>query len=327
VWLLLIQQIMAPASSPLLSPQALLDHDRRPLPRDWSTPGRVREAYEGNRAILPELKIFGWLHFHQALANALRPDIHRNTYEIHYVLSGKLDWWIGDRAYEIRAGQAVIIRKGDLHGARDNVLQPCQKFWLRVNLDEPLPGLGAAETRRLKKIIDEELSHVIAITPRVLDVFQQLLEEHRNPSKMSELVCRSLLHIILAFVARHSGDLPQPVDESERKISYAIRKVLTHILECEQTEERPPTVSSLAEVANMSEGAFRRRFEQEVGFTPLGYMNYRRIERSKAMLRAGRTVTEVAFDLEFSSSQYFATVFKKITGMTPSEFVVRPSAP
>jgi AraC-like DNA-binding protein len=294
---------------------------------DWSTPGRIREAFENSRAIIPELKIFGWLHFYHALPNALRPDIHRNTYEIHYILSGRLNWWIGERVYEIRAGQAVVIRKGELHGARHNVLQPCQKFWLRVNLDDPLPGLGAAETGRLKKIIDEQASHVIAISPRVLDVFQQLLEEHRNPSKMSELVCRSLLHIILAFVARHSGDLPQPIDESERKISYVIRKVLTHILECDQTEERPPTVAALAEVAHMSEGAFRRRFEQEVGFTPLGYINYRRIERSKTMLRAGRTVTEVAFDLEFSSSQYFATVFKKITGMTPSEFVGRPSAP
>jgi AraC family transcriptional regulator, L-rhamnose operon regulatory protein RhaS len=316
---------MSKHSPPPRSPAVVLAKSTVPLLDEWSTPGRTREAYEGATALIPELKIFGWIHFHQALPNALRADVHRNTYEIHYLLSGKLDWWIEDRHYEIRAGQAVIIRAGELHGAKHDVLQPCQKFWLRVRLDEPLPGLDPEDTRKLKERIDSMDSHVISMSPRVVGAFQQLLDEHRHPGPMSDLVCRSLLHIILAFVVRHSQDRPKPAEESERRVSHPIRKVLHRILECEQQEERPPTVCELAEVAGMTEGAFRRRFEQEVGFTPLGYLNHRRIEHSKRLLRLGRSVTEVAYELEFSSSQYFATVFKKITGMTPTRYLEDPS--
>lgn len=41
----------------------------------------------------------------------------------------------------------------------------------------------------------------------------------------------------------------------------------------------------------------------------------------------GKTVEEAAYELHFSSSKYFATLFRRITGVTPSEFKLRDSQP
>ena len=50
-------------------------------------------------------------------------------------------------------------------------------------------------------------------------------------------------------------------------------------------------------------------------------MTRKEIERAQALLLGGdHTVTNVAFGLGFSTTQYFATVFKRYTGQTPTGF-------
>jgi AraC-like DNA-binding protein len=47
----------------------------------------------------------------------------------------------------------------------------------------------------------------------------------------------------------------------------------------------------------------------------------RKIEKSKELLeKEGASVTDVAYAVGFSSSQYFATVFKRCTNLKPSEW-------
>jgi AraC-like DNA-binding protein len=55
-----------------------------------------------------------------------------------------------------------------------------------------------------------------------------------------------------------------------------------------------------------------------MGMAPGAWYTRRRIERAQERLReGGRAITEVAHELGFSSSQHFATVFKRHTGLTP----------
>ena len=53
----------------------------------------------------------------------------------------------------------------------------------------------------------------------------------------------------------------------------------------------------------------------------MDYLARLRVRRAKALLRNGRLpVTRIAFDLGFSSSQYFATFFKRFAGFTPTAY-------
>ena len=54
--------------------------------------------------------------------------------------------------------------------------------------------------------------------------------------------------------------------------------------------------------------------------TPREYINQLKIREAKKLLKEGRSVTEVALELGFSSSNYFAVLFKKITLYTPTEY-------
>jgi len=285
--------------------------------------GQLHEVFEGEQLLLQEMDILGRINFHEALPHALHPDIHPDTYEIHYLLRGDLSWWVEDSTYKFGAGTALIVRAGERHGAWGDVLQPCHKFWTRVRLGQggPMPGLGVEDSLAIKQALDEGPRNVRVKPDAIVPVFERLLEEHRRPSSVSPLICRSLLHILLAYLTRAIRHGDSLVDGSEQRFTYPVHRALQFIREREGEGDFSFHVADLAKVARMSEGAFRRRFADEVGFTPVGYLNYRRIGRSKRMLAKGMSVTEVAHSLCYCSSQYFATVFRKFTGMTPSEFL------
>lgn len=62
-------------------------------------------------------------------------------------------------------------------------------------------------------------------------------------------------------------------------------------------------------------------FKQSTGYTIIHYLTRIRVESSrKALLSIGRPITEIALACGFESSSYFCKVFKKATGLSPSEY-------
>ncbi len=84
---------------------------------------------------------------------------------------------------------------------------------------------------------------------------------------------------------------------------------------------RPLEVAQLARAALMSTAHFSRQFRAAYGETPYSYLMTRRIERAKALLRAGElTVTEVCLEVGCSSLGSFSASFTQITGETPTAY-------
>ena len=84
---------------------------------------------------------------------------------------------------------------------------------------------------------------------------------------------------------------------------------------------QPLDIAGLARDALMSPGHFSRSFRAAFGQTPHAYLMTRRIERAKALLRRGDlSVTEVCFEVGFSSLGSFSSRFAEVTGVTPSEY-------
>lgn len=90
---------------------------------------------------------------------------------------------------------------------------------------------------------------------------------------------------------------------------------------------RPLDVEGLARGAHMSAGHLSRQFKLAYGESPYRYLMTRRIERAMALLRRGdRNVTEVCFEVGFSSLGTFSTRFAELVGMPPSVYREREAA-
>jgi AraC-like DNA-binding protein len=81
------------------------------------------------------------------------------------------------------------------------------------------------------------------------------------------------------------------------------------------------SVATLAGLARLSPHHFCRAFKRSFGIPPHRYHMMRRIERAKILLmQQARSVTDIGLDLGFSETSSFSTLFRRLTGQTPSEF-------
>jgi transcriptional regulator GlxA family with amidase domain len=83
---------------------------------------------------------------------------------------------------------------------------------------------------------------------------------------------------------------------------------------------RPLDVSAMARTALMSTAHFSRKFRAAYGETPYSYLMTRRIERAKALLRQGTSVTETCIAVGCTSLGSFSSRFAEIVGETPSQY-------
>jgi AraC-like DNA-binding protein len=84
---------------------------------------------------------------------------------------------------------------------------------------------------------------------------------------------------------------------------------------------QPLDIPSLAAVANVSEAHFIRTFKATFGETPHRYLQRRRVERAMSKLvETERSVTDICFDVGFTSLGTFSRTFHDIVGRTPSEY-------
>ncbi|HTW18735.1 MAG TPA: helix-turn-helix transcriptional regulator [Mycobacteriales bacterium] len=86
---------------------------------------------------------------------------------------------------------------------------------------------------------------------------------------------------------------------------------------------QPLDVSAMARAALMSAGHFSRKFRAAYGETPYSYLMTRRIERAKALLREGMSVTDTCFAVGCTSLGSFSSRFTEIVGETPSQYRAR----
>lgn len=82
----------------------------------------------------------------------------------------------------------------------------------------------------------------------------------------------------------------------------------------------PLGVPAIAAAANMSAAHFSRKFRAAYGETPHSYLMTRRIERAKALLRQGTSVTDTCAAVGCPSLGSFSSRFAEIAGETPSQY-------
>lgn len=81
------------------------------------------------------------------------------------------------------------------------------------------------------------------------------------------------------------------------------------------------TLDELAEITSLGRRSFERRFKQATNNSVLAYIHRVKIEAAKRSFESSRkNINEVMFDVGYTDTKAFRTIFKKITGLTPVEY-------
>jgi len=307
----MIKPARAPGTGPAADPWTL----------STGRPGYERETFEGQTQLLPELDILGWLRFHTTLSGGLKADRHEGKYEILYMVRGHLRWWVEQEQHEFSTGRVFIIRPGELHGGDEGSLQPCEHYWLRIKFPPrgALPALTVAETAQLRDAYERLAYRTFNASTEVHEFFERLHEEHRRPpSPLSILMARSTLHALLVAIIR-DHDQHSQLARQKPLVTWRVRRTLEWLES--QLDQPDVRLDSVAENVGLSPAGLRARFKAETGYTLHEYLLHRRFEEARRRLvETTEDITTIAHSLGFSSSQYFATAFRRHMGITPGEY-------
>src|ERR1700704_6590570 len=108
-----------------------------------------------------------------------------------------------------------------------------------------------------------------------------------------------------------------------REVENLNRRLLRARDAMDRAYAEPLDVRAVAAVAHISEAHFSRSFRAVFGETPHRYLQRRRVERSMFLLReTDRSVTDICFDVGFTSRGTFSRTFREIIGESPSDYRV-----
>jgi len=106
-----------------------------------------------------------------------------------------------------------------------------------------------------------------------------------------------------------------------REVEEFNRRLLRARDAMDRAYAEPLDVRAVAAVAHISEAHFIRSFRVVFGETPHRYLQRRRVERSMFLLReTDRSVTDICFDVGFTSRGTFSRTFREIVGEAPSHY-------
>lgn len=130
------------------------------------------------------------------------------------------------------------------------------------------------------------------------------------------LLLQILSEMSLSTIRNYSEGL---LDKERKEPSSDISKAITYI---HSHYREKITLEMLCKVTFMSKQMLIRHFRQETGKTPITYLTDLRLNLSKQMLQVNReaNIKEVCAEFGFEDQCYFSRMFRKYTGLSPSEF-------
>ena len=134
------------------------------------------------------------------------------------------------------------------------------------------------------------------------------------------LAAESLANLLAVHLIRHVS-APRRLERGRDGVlpRGRLRAVVEYI---EEHLDASPTLEQMAAVARLSAYHFARQFKAATGLPPHQYVILRRVERAKQLLQGGvdLSLAEVATDAGFSDQSQFSYHFKRLVGVTPSQF-------
>lgn len=265
---------------------------------------------------LPGCPVLGRVRWRRAW----KQDVHRHPglHEVHVFPRSAQRFRIDEHIVDVPANHALVIAAGRAHGPLSGAVNAGECLWLQLRLDPRSFCTELPDTDRRHVIADIKRcarAGVLPLTDAGIAAFRSLVACHDR----SGVHQRHLAHAALIEAITHLCMALAPVEQEvgpglSEPIAAAVMR-----MRCEVGQEVP--LPDLAAAAGLSQRAFHQRFVRETGFTPGNFRTRCRIDWAQEVLRESRaSITNIALEAGFPSSQYFATVFRRYVGCSPHEF-------
>lgn len=245
------------------------------------------------------------------------PQAHfHDKHELYFLGRGGVKYLIGSDIYLLEPGDMIFVPKGAFHQTGWYKNELAERILLVFDDDfagaEYLPYLNALKKNKLIRIRPDKLYLFKEIFTKIEKEDQQKEPGYRE---MEQAYLRQLLILIDRYRAAEKG---AELSDTYRLIQEAATYISKHY-------SNDLSLSFLAKKYALSPSRFSKLFKEVTGVGLSAYINMTRITAAEKLLtEQKRSITQVAEECGFNDSNYFAAVFKKLKGITPKKYSMRP---
>ncbi len=147
----------------------------------------------------------------------------------------------------------------------------------------------------------------------IKELFEKLLDTWEEKGPNYEFMTGTLLRQLFICISQNNK-----MQSKNYAISLKIDSVIEYM---RQNIDRKVTLEELSQSVGLSRFYLSKTFKDATGYPIIMYFNKMKIDRAKELLIEGnKKIKEVADELGYTNEFYFSRIFKKIEGLSPSEF-------
>lgn len=247
-----------------------------------------------------------------------------DSLRIFYVIEGKFEWIIDKQTHILYPGELAVILPGQNFGGGKGFLDIGTLAWVNIRIAklEPNGNLQLGNWSRLSESERFSIGKILVMNNSTLrlrlkdagTILFNIKEELLNReigfiTRVNQLIDE--LFIIISRQLTRQNDFRRDFPKTFLQLEQTLRQRLYYQW----------TVDEMAALVGLGTTAFTDKVKNFTGFSPLNYLiNIRISEAIRLLKRNEASVTDIALETGFYSSQHFSTTFKKLTGFTPRAF-------
>lgn len=251
---------------------------------------------------------------------------HRE-YEIYFFHAGSCRYLIHNQIYDLEPGDILLMDGMTLH--KPNV-QPNSEYIRSVVHFSPQWIKGVLKELNSMYLLDafRKMNHCLIRTrenkksKQLEKVVQRLAEVNRRSQTHDKQTITEmkvlLLQVLVSVHQLSEMNFIKLPEKKEYKWVHA-ENIVTYL---QSNYMYDLTLSSIAEVLNLSKSYVSHVFKEMTGFTVMEYLMACRLTQVKYLLemQPTKSLKSVAFESGFESASHFSRYFHKKVGMTPMEY-------
>ena len=244
--------------------------------------------------------------------------------KICFITEGKFDWNIDGQQYLLYPNDTSMTCPWQLMGGNRGVFDIGTLMWITIKpqvfeqngelILGDWSGISETDQRVIGKILSLNKKPILSRLKSCQQIFQSLEMEFFSKEMGYRTRINHLIDELLITAVRHlskQDNLRKDFPQTFLKLEQTLRNNLSD----------PWTVEEMAGLVGLGTTSFTEKVKAFSGFSPLNYLiNIRISEAIKLLNRKDLSLTDIALETGFYSSQHFSSTFKKLTGYTPREF-------
>ncbi|MCF7944922.1 MAG: AraC family transcriptional regulator [Spirochaetia bacterium] len=232
-----------------------------------------------------------------------------NEFQIIYITAGHGTFISNETSYKVLPGTIMLLFPGIKHAYKPDYPVGWTEYWIgfQGNYCKKLMSEGILSN---KKPI-----YYIGFHHNLLLLFKKVIEEAKKQEPLYQYrIGANIIMIIAEFLSYAKKEVQ--LNQSQEIVEKAKYYFNLHLYEFTD-------IDSVAEKIGISKSYLCEVFKSYTGMTPYQYFIHEKVNKAKELLEIGDlSIKEVAYNLGFEDQYYFSRLFKKKTGVPPSQWAI-----